>query len=229
MTWNWGNPLIKSCHSSNQISNIRTPRILPRNRSIVTPATTLPFETISLSQIPRKPGDVSSVVTARRAISHGIVLPPATPTASHVTYTESNHPAPVRASLARDIVTHGTVLPAVSTVPPVDVANISAHYVAPVHTPPNCATQLHDLLVVKTPFIPDTWEKMLNDISPSNLFSDVPISLRFSFNMSVHIPPTQTYTPPNHNSALLFPDHVMSHIQNELSLGRYSGPFLVLS
>ena len=43
--------------------------------------------------------------------------------------------------------------------------------------------------------------------------------------MGVHIPPTQTYTPPNHNSALLFPDHVMSHIQNELSLGRYSGPF----
>ena len=43
--------------------------------------------------------------------------------------------------------------------------------------------------------------------------------------MGVHIPPTQTYTPPNHNSALLFPDHVISHIQNELSLGRYSGPF----
>ena len=66
---------------------------------------------------------------------------------------------------------------------------------------------------------------MLNDISPFNPFSDVPISLRFGFDMGVHTPPTQTYTPPNHTSALLFPDHVMSHIQNELSLGRYSGPF----
>ena len=66
---------------------------------------------------------------------------------------------------------------------------------------------------------------MLNEISPSNPFSDVPISLRLGFDMGVHIPPTQTYTPPNHNSALSFPDHVMSHIQNELSLGRYSGPF----
>lgn len=66
---------------------------------------------------------------------------------------------------------------------------------------------------------------MLNNISPSNNFSDVPISLRFGFDMGVHSPPTRTYTTPNHNSALLYPDHVLSHIHNELSLRRYSGPF----
>ena len=33
------------------------------------------------------------------------------------------------------------------------------------------------------------------------------------------------YIPPNHNSALFFPDHVLSHIHNKLSLHRYPGPF----
>ena len=66
---------------------------------------------------------------------------------------------------------------------------------------------------------------MLNNITPFNNFPDVPIGIRFGFDMGVHSPPLQTYTPPNHNSALLFPDHVSSHIQKELSLGRYSGPF----
>jgi hypothetical protein len=82
-----------------------------------------------------------------------------------------------------------------------------------------------DLLIVNTPFIPDEWEKLLNNIIPFNKFSDVPNSLRLGFDMGVHTPPTHTYTPPNHNSALLYPDHVMSHIQKELSLRRYSGPF----
>ena len=44
----------------------------------------------------------------------------------------------------------------------------------------------------------------------------------------LNFPPSQTYTPPNHNSALAFPDHVLSHIHNELSLCRYSGPFSCL-
>ena len=82
-----------------------------------------------------------------------------------------------------------------------------------------------DLLIINTPFVPDEWEKLLNSITPSNNFSDVPYSLRFGFDMGVHTPPQFTYTPPNHNSALSHPDHVMLHIQKELSLGRYSGPF----
>jgi hypothetical protein len=86
-------------------------------------------------------------------------------------------------------------------------------------------TSLRDILIVKTPFIPREWEKMLNDISPFNSFSDVPISMCLGFDMGVRYPPSFTYTPPNHNSALSYPQHVMSHIQNELSLGRYSGPF----
>lgn len=87
------------------------------------------------------------------------------------------------------------------------------------------ATLSPDLLIIKTPFIPDEWENLLNEITSFNKFSDVPNSLRFGFNMGVHTPPSHTYTPPNHNSALSYPDHVLSHIHNELSLGRYSSPF----
>jgi hypothetical protein len=82
-----------------------------------------------------------------------------------------------------------------------------------------------ELLIINTPFIPDEWEKMLNIITPFNSFSDVPISMRNGFDMGVHSPPLVTYTPPNHQSALLYPNHVLSHIRNELSLRRYSGPF----
>ena len=117
------------------------------------------------------------------------------------------------------------VFPAANTALPVDAVNISVPSAVRPHIPSNYAMLSLDLLVVTTPFIPDAWEKMLNSISPFNPFPDVPIGLRFGFDMGVHIPPIQTYTPPNHNSALLFPDHVNAHIKNELSLGRYSGPF----
>ena len=205
--------------------SIRPIEPLLTNKNPVTLARVLPFETISLDQTRPKPDDASSVVTLRRATCHGTALLPVIPTESRATFTGLSHPVHDKADPAKDTATHGMALPAANTVRLVDVANICVPYAVQAHTPPNYATPLRDLLVVKTPFIPDAWEKMLNSISPFNPFPDVPISLRCGFDMGVHTPPTQTYTPPNHNSALLFPDHVMSHIQNELSLGRYSGPF----
>jgi hypothetical protein len=86
-------------------------------------------------------------------------------------------------------------------------------------------TSSSDLLCIITPFIPDQWEILLNEITPFNSFADVPISMRSGFDMGVYSPPLHTYTPPNHNSSVLYPDHVLSHISNELSLRRYSGPF----
>ena len=157
--------------------------------------------------------------------SHGIARPLVTPTGSHVISTGLNRPVLDRVSPEKDTVIHGTAPPVASLVRLADAANISAPCVDQPRIPPSHVTPLRDLLVVKTPFIPDVWEKMLNDIIPFNPFPDVPISLRFGFDMGVHTSPVHTYTPPNHNSALLFPEHVMSHIRNELSLGRYSGPF----
>ena len=107
----------------------------------------------------------------------------------------------------------------------VAMVNTFAFYAVQAPMRLNNAEPSHDLLPMITLFIPDEWERMLNNITPFNKFSDVPIGIRFGFDMGIHSPPLETYTPLNHNSALSFPDHVMSHIHNELSLGRYSNPF----
>ena len=104
-------------------------------------------------------------------------------------------------------------------------ANTSAPFVVLPHTATSNVMPSPELLIVNTPFIPDEWEKLLSNITPFNKFSDVPISLRLGFDMGVHIPPSQTYTPPNHKSALSYPDHILSLIHKELSLRHYTGPF----
>jgi hypothetical protein len=165
------------------------------------------------------------VATVPKITSPAIVRPLATPTESLATYIGSNPPVFVKANQASDIATLGTVSQDVTTVHRVLEANTYAPYAARAPTLPSNAPSYPDLLVINTPFVPDEWEKMLNNISPFNRFPDVPIGMRFGFDMGVHSPPTITYTPPNHKSAVSFPDHVLSHIHKELSLGRYSGPF----
>jgi hypothetical protein len=152
-------------------------------------------------------------------------MPPATPVEVHAIYTGLNLPAHDRASPEKGTAMRGTVLLAVPTVHLVDGETISVPCAVPVLTLPNSATLSRNLLSVNTPFVPDEWEKMLNSIVPFNRFSDVPSSMRSGFDMGARTPPTYTFTPPNHKSATLFPDHVLSHIQKELHLGRYTGPF----
>lgn len=192
-----------------------------------TRAITLPFvvHNSSFRQTALKPADASSAVTVPKPTFLATAPPLATPMASLATYTESNRLACDRANLERDIVTRGMVSPVAATVPLVVEANTCAPSVVQHSTLPNSATLPLDILTINTPFVPDEWERMLNEITPVNNFPDVPTSMRFGFDMGVRYPPSQTYTPPNHASALLYPDHVMSHIQNELSLRRYSGPF----
>jgi hypothetical protein len=191
------------------------------------PVKTLPFIINNLLQTRLKPAGASFVAIAPKSISPGTVLPLVTPAVSPAIYTESNHLVSDKASPEKDSVSRGTVLLAATKDHHSRVVEVSTAvpYVAPLVTPPSCATSLHDLLPVNTPFIPDEWERLLNNITPFNNFSDVPIGMRFGFDMGVHSPPLLTYTPPNHNSALSYPDHVAAHINNELSLGRYSGPF----
>ena len=131
---------------------------------------------------------------------------------------------PGSVSRVNAIASHGTALPAAIKTH-VERVNTSVPCAAHLPTMPNSATSSPNLLIINTPFFPDEWDKMLNKLTPFNKFSDVPIGMRFGFDMGVNLPPTSTYTPPNHNSALLYPNHVMSHIHNELSLRRYSGPF----
>ena len=141
-----------------------------------------------------------------------------------VTSPDRNRQARGSARPENTIVTPGMAQSVVKRTPAAGVIT-PAHCAVPLYTTLNSATPPPSILIINTPFIPDEWEKSLNAISPFNKFSDVPNSLRYGFDMGVHTPPTSTYTPPNHNSALAFPDHVLSHIQKELSLGRYSGPF----
>ena len=167
---------------------------------------------------------VFSVATDPKNTRPALVPPIVTQTALPVTYTNRSRVALESANPENAIVTHGTD-PLVANRIHVAKANISVPYAVPPSITPNSATPPLNLLTISTPFIPDEWEKLLNNTTPFNKFSDVPHSLRFGFDMGVHTPPSYTYTPPNHNSALAYPDHVLSHIHKELSLRRYSGPF----
>ena len=184
-------------------------------------ATTIPLPTAL------RLADVSSAVTAPSHTSPAIVPAPLTPAVPPVSSTRLTRRNRDRVGPEKGTALPGTAPLAVTKVPPYVAAgaNIPAPSAAPLLTPRNNVAQWPSLLTVKTPFIPEAWERLLNLISPFNKFSDVPIGIRFGFDMGIRIPPSFTYTPPNHNSALLYPDHVTSHIQNELSLGRYSGPF----
>ena len=184
-----------------------------------------PFAAVYRPQIHPRPGDAFSAATVPKTTYPGTVSLPAIPVVSPVTYTESNRPVPGRASPAKGTAIRGTVSQAVTKALHVVEANTYARCAVPPSITHNSATPSHSLLPIITPFIPDEWERLLNNITPFNPFPDVPIGIRFGFDMGVYYPPIHTYTPPNHNSALSFPEHVVSHIQNELSLGRYSGPF----
>lgn len=190
---------------------------------LVIPPTVLLFVPTIPSRTILEPVAASFAATAPNPTHQGVALPRAMPTVHLATCPDTNIPVRGSARPASDTATPGTVLPVV-TKTPVAKANTYAPYVAPPPTPLNNATS-PELLAIVTPFVPDEWERMLNNITPNNNFPDVPNSMRFGFDMGVHSPPSTTYTPPNHNSALLFPDHVLSHIQTELSRGRYSGPF----
>lgn len=174
--------------------------------------------------MPRRPDVVFFAAVGPEITSLGTVPPRAIRAAPHVFSPKSQILTRGRADPARNTATHGMAPPAAIN-RPATVASTGAPYADPSPTPLNNVTSSPELLAIVTPFIPDEWERLLNNIIPFNSFSDVPISMRFGFDMGVHSPPSHTYTPPNHNSAVLFPDHVISYIRNELSLGRYSGPF----
>jgi hypothetical protein len=178
------------------------------------PNSRLPFGTLLTRRvtpyriIPEWVG-VSSVATVPKPTQLARAQLPAMRTA--LPATSPNTIRLVRGPVSQEsaTVTRGTAYPGVTRTR-VAEASTYAPSVAPSFTTPSNATWLRDLLIINTPFIPDEWEKMLNDITPFNKFSDVPISLRSGFNMGVHSPPLFTYTPPNHNSALAYPDHVLS-------------------
>jgi hypothetical protein len=117
--------------------------------------------------------------------------------------------------------------PVVTLVHPVNGVNIGVPYVAQYPTMHKLTMLSSNLLIVNTPFIASEWQSMLMDTPLFAKFANIPISICFSFNMGINTAPTHMYTPPNHNSALTYPQHVISHINNELASCQYSGPFSI--
>jgi len=217
-------PSSRPISSCTQIVTLLSSLITRPHTSPATPPKAIPFADRPPSRITQDPDAASFVVTVPRSIPAKTVQPLVTQMVHPATYSDRNHPVRESASPANVTVTPGMASRAAPRSPARKV-NTSAPSAAPLPTMPNNAIPSPDLLCIITPFIPDEWERMLNVIPPFNKFSDVPIGMRFGFDMGVHSPPLSTYTPPNHSSALLFPDHVLSHIHNELSHRRYSGPF----
>jgi hypothetical protein len=158
------------------------------------------------------------------------ITPPAivplrpTPAVFLATYSKTAPRANDKANQGSPTALPGMVFPVVH--------NLSAHEVStsvlsavPSHTMLNNVPTLHNLFIINTPLIPEQWHIMLTSTNLFNQFYNVPNGLHFSFNMGINSLPTFTYTPPNHNSAISYPLHVLSHIHNKLLQHRYSGPF----
>ena len=114
----------------------------------------------------------------------------------------------------------------VSTTHPVNAANTGVPYAAPYPTMHKLVTSSSSLLIINTPFIASAWHSMLVNTPLYAQFSDVSAGMYHSFNMGISTLPTHTYTPPNHNSALSYLNHIVSHTNNKLSSQCYSSPFL---
>jgi hypothetical protein len=103
-----------------------------------------------------------------------------------------------------------------NTLAPCAVTKSTMHNPAPLSS---------SFLPVVTPFVADTWELQLRQHNLFDQFSDVPYCIRHGFDLGIHSIPTVTYIPPNHSSAIQHPQAILTYIKNELSCGRYSGPF----
>jgi hypothetical protein len=81
---------------------------------------------------------------------------------------------------------------------------------------PNNAPSVHSFFVINTTFISEIWLATLINMPVFDKFQDIPIGILFRFDMEITSPFYFTYKPPNYNSALLYPNHVLAHIKNEL-------------
>lgn len=76
-----------------------------------------------------------------------------------------------------------------------------------------------------TPLKHTAWYGALKECDLLNQYHDVPFGLQNGFKTGVSSIISSTFTPNNHSSALLAPLIIQQHIDTELQLERYSGPF----
>ncbi|PPQ94251.1 hypothetical protein CVT25_004971 [Psilocybe cyanescens] len=171
------------------------------------------------------PKDVYSVVAPTTPLDNATLQNLSTEI--HATFRKENHLVIRRGATNTENFTvgHGTETAAVQTKirTTVDLDNISARFADRPRTTLNHANS--EFLLIVTPFVANAWEEALHHTNLFYKFSDVPFGICNGFDMGIKTTPSSTYTPPNHTSALKQPQAVLSHIQKELSLSRYTGPF----
>ena len=188
------------------------------------PTDTIPFESVpSRTTIHTEP-DAFSVVIVPDHIHPETAIITHSLTAIHATSPKTLPPNHAVTKKAEITAMHGMVTADAYNSSIAPKARTSVHSAAPMPTMPNHAQQ-SDFFPVVTPFIANSWEKYLHEANILSSFINVPYGIQNGFNMGIKSTPTETYVPPNHNSSLAHPSAVLSCIQNELSLGRYTSPF----
>jgi hypothetical protein len=78
---------------------------------------------------------------------------------------------------------------------------------------------------IVTPYIAEAYKNFLNRFDLSSKYPNLIFNLQHGFPTGDIPPPTHTYIPKNHKSALEHIDIICSYCQDEVALGRMSGPF----
>lgn len=93
------------------------------------------------------------------------------------------------------------------------------------HTEPlqSHASEVFNRIV--TPYIASAYESRLRKFNLSEKYPDLVFNLQHGFPIGDIAPPTKTYIPKNHKSALDHLDVIQSYCTDEVKLGRMSGPF----
>ena len=129
---------------------------------LVTRVIPLPFEASKLPLTARKQADAYSAGTAP-GVTHPMGARPLVTLMEHLATCSKLKPAQDRPDLTRDIATLGALLDATRLHPATGV-NIVVPYVVHHPTLHNSVKPPPEFLIINTPFKPDKWENMLNNI-----------------------------------------------------------------
>lgn len=88
---------------------------------------------------------------------------------------------------------------------------------------PSLAEDIHHRII--TPYIADAYDSLLLDFGLTEKYSDLTFNMRHGFPIGDMPPLTRTYTPKNHRSAEEHPEIIRDYCNDEVKLGRMSGPF----
>jgi hypothetical protein len=78
---------------------------------------------------------------------------------------------------------------------------------------------------IVTPYNTEAYDDLLHQYNLSHIYPSLTFNMHFGFPIGDIPPLARTYTPKNHKSALDHLDVIRSYCNDEIKLGRMSGPF----